>query len=84
MYKLNGIYRKLCYALVAGIKAEAVRYLHAETGMSALPTEWLTPASKVAQAFVPVIPTSMGSAFWERSSNDRPAFLGVAKREAAR
>ena len=49
----------------------------------ALPTEWLLPASKVAGAFVRVIPTSMVGAFWERSQNDRPAFLGVAKREAA-
>jgi serine protease Do len=49
----------------------------------ALPTEWLWPASKVAGEFVRVIPTSSGSAFWERSQNDRPAFLGVAKREAA-
>jgi hypothetical protein len=37
----------------------------------------------VGEAFVHVIPTSMGSAFWERPQNDRPAFLGVAKREAA-
>jgi serine protease Do len=50
----------------------------------ALPTEWLSPASKVAGAFIRVIPTSMGSAFWERPQNDRPAFLGVAMREAAR
>jgi S1-C subfamily serine protease len=49
----------------------------------ALPTEWLLSASKVAGAFVRVIPTSMDSAFWERSQTDRPAFLGVAKREAA-
>jgi serine protease Do len=48
-----------------------------------LPTEWLSPASKVAAAFVRVVPTSMGSAFWERPQSDRPAFLGVAKREAA-
>ena len=49
-----------------------------------LPTEWLSPASKVASAFVRVIPTSKGAAFWEGSPNDRPAFLGVAKSEAAR
>jgi serine protease Do len=49
----------------------------------ALPTEWLSPASKVAGAFVSVVPTSKGAAFWEGSPNDRPAFLGVAKSEAA-
>jgi S1-C subfamily serine protease len=49
----------------------------------ALPTEWLSPASKVAGTFIDVVPTSMGAAFWERPQNDRPAFLGVAKREAA-
>jgi S1-C subfamily serine protease len=49
----------------------------------ALPTEWLAPTSKVAGTFIDVIPTSMGGAFWERPQNDRPAFLGVAKREAA-
>ena len=49
----------------------------------ALPTEWLSPASKVTGAFIRVIPTSIGNAFWERPQNDRPAFLGVAKREAA-
>lgn len=48
-----------------------------------LPIEWLSPKSKVAGAFVHVIPTSMSRAFWEFSQNDRPAFLGVAKREAA-
>lgn len=58
----------------------------ARTGASlrfALPTEWLSPTSKVSDAFVRVVPTSMGGAFWEREPNDRPAFLGVAKREAA-
>lgn len=49
----------------------------------ALPIEWLLPGSQVSGAFVPVIQTSMGDAFWERSPGDRPAFLGVAKREAA-
>jgi S1-C subfamily serine protease len=49
----------------------------------ALPTEWLLPATKVATAFALVTPTSMGSAFWERPQGDRPAFLGVARREAA-
>ena len=49
----------------------------------ALPPEWLSPATKVAGAFALVTPTSIGSAFWERPQGDRPAFLGVAKREAA-
>ena len=48
----------------------------------ALPTEWLSPASKVASTFVSVIPTSKDAAFWEGSPNHRPAFLGVAKSEA--
>jgi serine protease Do len=57
----------------------------ARTGDSlrfALPTEWLSPESEVAHAFVRVTPTAMNSAFWERSPSVRPAFLGVAKREA--
>ena len=49
----------------------------------ALPTEWLSPASKVASTFVSIAPTSKGAAFWEGSPNVRPAFLGVAKSEAA-
>jgi serine protease Do len=48
-----------------------------------LPAEWLSPASKVSAAFVDVVPTATGRAFWERAENERPAFLGVAKREAA-
>ena len=49
----------------------------------ALPTEWLASASKVAGAFVRITPASQDATFWERSPDERPAFLGVAKREAA-
>jgi S1-C subfamily serine protease len=49
----------------------------------ALPTGWLSPENKVAGTFVRVTPATMNGAFWEGSPNDRPAFLGVAKREAA-
>lgn len=49
----------------------------------ALPTEWLSPASVVAAAFTPIDAASMTSAFWERTQGERPAFLGVAMREAA-
>jgi len=48
----------------------------------ALPTEWLMPANKVAGEFVRVVPTSVSGAFWEHGPDDRPDFLGVAKREA--
>jgi serine protease Do len=48
-----------------------------------LPIEWLLPAGKVAESFLRVVPTSTVSAFWERPQGDRPAFLGVAKREVA-
>jgi len=57
----------------------------ARTGESlrfALPTEWLSPAGKVAAALVNLTPSSTSRAFWERPRDDRPAFLGVAMREA--
>jgi S1-C subfamily serine protease len=58
----------------------------ARTGDSlrfALPTEWLSATSAVAKAFSPVQPDSATSAFWEHPRDARPAFLGVAMREAA-
>lgn len=58
----------------------------ARTGESlrfALPTEWISPESTVGAMFVRVTATSLESAFWEHPRSDRPAFLGVALREAA-
>lgn len=49
----------------------------------ALPSEWISPVGKVAESFTRIEPTSVAGAFWERSQADRPAFLGVAMREAA-
>jgi serine protease Do len=48
-----------------------------------LPSEWLAP-----DAPIPSLPMKTGAgsdmpAFWERSSHERPAFLGVALQEAA-
>ncbi|MGZ5477421.1 MAG: S1 family peptidase [Thermoanaerobaculia bacterium] len=54
-------------------KARAGEYLR-----FALPSEWMMAASNVARTFRPIQPTSMDCAFWERSTADRPAFLGVA------
>jgi S1-C subfamily serine protease len=50
----------------------------------ALPSDWLSPTSQVAESFAAVSGTSGAvSTFWERPQGDRPAFLGVALREAA-
>jgi serine protease Do len=49
----------------------------------ALPTEWLSPVSHVAGAFISVAASEKGAAFWEGSRDNRPAFLGVARSEAA-
>lgn len=49
----------------------------------ALPSEWLSTDGSVSRAFARIEPTSARSAFWERPDGDRPAFLGVAMREAA-
>ncbi len=48
----------------------------------ALPSEWLVSGSAVAANFEPIDPASAVSAFWERPAPNRPAFLGVALREA--
>jgi serine protease Do len=48
----------------------------------ALPSEWLVPDSVVAAKFEPIGAASTASAFWERPATNRPAFLGVALREA--
>ena len=49
----------------------------------ALPPEWLSTDGTVSRAFARIEPTLARSAFWERPGGDRPAFLGVAMREAA-
>ena len=49
----------------------------------ALPSEWLSPVSPVAGTFTRIERSSMARAFWEQPQEDRPAFLGVAMREAA-
>jgi S1-C subfamily serine protease len=49
----------------------------------ALPSEWMSTDRAVSPTFVRIEPTSAPSAFWERPGADRPAFLGVAMREAA-
>jgi S1-C subfamily serine protease len=49
----------------------------------ALPLEWLADDNEVAPAMSPIRQELSVHAFWERSSDDRPTFLGVALREAA-
>jgi S1-C subfamily serine protease len=49
----------------------------------ALPSEWMSPDGAVSRTFARIEPTSAPGAFWERPPGHRPAFLGVAMREAA-
>ncbi len=49
----------------------------------ALPSEWIAAVGATVTKSEPVGPTAQASAFWERSATHRPAFLGVALREAA-
>jgi S1-C subfamily serine protease len=50
----------------------------------ALPSEWLSIDSAVAAASASIDSGSVVRAFWERPQQDRPEFLGLAMREAAR
>jgi S1-C subfamily serine protease len=49
----------------------------------ALPSDWLSPASPVATSFNTITAASNISAFWERTQEERPSFLGVALREVS-
>jgi S1-C subfamily serine protease len=48
-----------------------------------LPSEWLAAESPIATAPLTIGAGSDMPAFWERSRDERPAFLGVALQEAA-
>lgn len=48
----------------------------------ALPSEWLAAGSIVEAKLAPIDSAVAATAFWERHAGDRPAFLGVALREA--
>jgi S1-C subfamily serine protease len=49
----------------------------------AVPTEWIAPGSAVYSRFRTVGRDTAENAFWEQAHGERPAFLGVALRDAS-